>query len=154
MSDLRRKQESDMKEPLPGRLPTVAFGTTPDVQSHLAELVATGVKRATTSVLAAYQAEGETLPEPGELATVVDGAGQPVCTIRTTLVEIRRYADIDADHACAEGEGDRTVQGWQAAHQPFLAEVCASLGITFDDELELVLETFQVIDPAASVTTP
>ena len=138
----------------PGQLPTVAFGTTPQMQSHLAERVAAGVKRATTSVLAAYRAAGEPLPEPGELATVVDGAGQAVCTIRTTHVEIRRYGDIEADHADAEGEGDRTLQAWYDAHQPVLAEVCASLGITFGDDLELVLETFHVIDPTTSVTTP
>ena len=28
-------------------------------------------------------------------ATVLDGAGQAVCTIRTTHVEIRRYADLE-----------------------------------------------------------
>jgi uncharacterized protein YhfF len=143
-----------MNAPRQGQLPTVAFGTTPQMQTHLAELVATGVKRATTSVLAAYQAEGEPLPEPGELATVVDGDGQVVCTIRTTRVEFRRYADIDADHAYAEGEGDRTLRAWQAAHEPFLAEACAALGIDFNDDLELVLETFHVVDSSATVTTP
>jgi uncharacterized protein YhfF len=135
-----------MNGPPPGQPPSVAFGVTREQQDELAELIANGVKHATTSVLAAYRAEGEPPPEPGELATVIDGAGRPVCTIRTTQVEIRRYRDVDEAHAHAEGEGDRTLPSWRAAHRPFLAEVCASLGIAFGDDLELVLESFEVVD--------
>jgi uncharacterized protein YhfF len=132
---------------LPGRPPAVTFGVTAEQQDELARLIASGRKRATTSVLAAYRAEGEPLPEPGDLAVVADGSGRPVCTIRTIDVEIRRYGDVDARHAAEEGEGDGTLEGWRSAHQPFLTAICAALAIPLDDDLELVLERFRVVAP-------
>lgn len=79
----------------------------------------------------------------------MDGTGQAVCTSRTTHVEIRHYADIDQAHAGAEGEGDRTLSSWQRDHRPFLDDVCDTLGIPFDADLELVLDRFDVVDPPA-----
>lgn len=127
-------------DPVP--LPAVSFGTSPRQADELAALVASGTKQATTSVLAAYRAEAEPVPAVGDVAVVVDGSGLAVCTIRTTSVEVRRYADVDAEHAHAEGEGDRTLSHWRRAHERFLADVCAELDVPFDDDLELVLERF------------
>jgi uncharacterized protein YhfF len=127
-----------------GPLPAVAFGADQPTADALAALVAAGVKTATTSVLAAYHHEQEPLPQPGDQAIVVDGSGRPVAVIEVTEVRVRRYGDIDEAHAHAEGEGDRTLAGWRAAHEPFLDDTCAGLGQPYDDNLELVCERFTV----------
>lgn len=127
-------------------LPAVAFGTDPATADVLARLVAAGVKTA-TSVAAAYDADGEPLPAVGDRSVVMDGSGSPVAVIEITEVDVRRYGDIDRAHAHAEGDGDRTLAGWRKAHESFLDDVCADLGLPFDDELLLVCERFVVVWP-------
>jgi uncharacterized protein YhfF len=130
-----------------GPLPAVAFGTQRAVADELAALIAAGVKTATASVAAAYEAEGEPLPRVGDRSVVVDGSGSPVAVIEVQSVEVRRYGDIDTAHAHAEGEGDRTLTAWRAAHEAFLDDVCAELGLPFDDDLLLICERFVVTWP-------
>jgi uncharacterized protein YhfF len=130
-----------------GPLPEVIFGADRATADTLAGLVAAGMKTATTSVLAAYHAEQEPLPRTGDRAVVVNGSSQPVAVIKVTAVHVCRYGDVDEAHAHAEGEGDRTLSGWRAAHEPFLDDVCADLGLPFDDDLQLVCEQFTVVWP-------
>ena len=115
----------------------------PDVATELAALVAVGTKRATTGLLHEYESEGETLPQPGDLWIVTDGAGTPICVTRTTSVELRRYADVDEAFAFEEGENDKTLAGWRAAHEWYFA----SIGQPVEDETMLVLERFEKLWP-------
>jgi uncharacterized protein YhfF len=119
-------------------------------RKRLADLVAGGIKRATTSVLAAYEDENEPLPTAGDHAVVIDGFGNDICINRTTRVEIRAYAEIVEAHASSEGEGDRTLLSWRVEHDPLLRDICGMLDIVFGGDLELVLEAFEVVDQRAS----
>ncbi len=67
------------------------FGNTVEMATELGLLVRDGPKRATASLRAAYDA-GEPMPEPGDLSIILDGAGEPLCVIRTTGVEVRAFA--------------------------------------------------------------
>jgi uncharacterized protein YhfF len=93
-----------------------AFGPDgdPELQIHLAHLAASGTKRATTSILDDYA--DEPLPRPGDYCVILDGSGRPTCIVRTTRVEVRRFGDVDAAFADAEGEGDRTLSYWRRSH--------------------------------------
>ena len=102
-----------------------------------------GRKRATTGLLAEYEEEAEPLPVAGALWVITDGTGAPVSVIRTTSVEIRRWADVDEAFAFEEGENDRTLTGWRDAHAWYFA----SIGRPVEDDTQLVLERFETIWP-------
>ena len=122
-----------------------AFGdpSLPDLATELALLVRDGPKRATTGVVSEYEDEAEKLPEPGDLSAILDGEGQPVCVIRTTAVEIRRFGVVDEAFAWDEGEGDRTLEWWRRAHVWFLEQQ----GIRVDGDTQMVLEHFELLWP-------
>lgn len=124
-----------------------AFGwdTDPDMQTALGRLVVDGDKRATTAVLADYEDEGEPLPRPGEHSVILDGHGVPLCIIRTTAVEVRRFGDVDEAFAHREGEGDRSLAWWREAH---IAAFGRAGRVVVDDTL-VVLETFDLVWPRA-----
>ena len=122
-----------------------AFGleSEPDMATELGKLVRDGPKRATTSVLAEYEAEGEALPEVGEYSVILDGAGEPLCIICTTQVEVKRMGDVDEEFAWDEGEGDRSLSWWRQAH----VDAFRAGGYPVDDDTELVLERFDLVWP-------
>lgn len=126
-----------------------AFGdeSCPDLATELAWLVRKGPKRATTGLAAEYEAEGEPFPRPGDLSVILDGGGEPVCVIRTTKVETRRFGEVDEGFAWAEGEGDRTLAWWRDAHLRFYA----ARGISVDDHSLMVLEHFELLWPLPQI---
>ncbi len=123
-----------------------AFGgdDTPALATELALLVRDGPKRATTGLLADYEREGEALPQVGEHSVILDGAGEPVCIIRTTRVEIVAFGEVDEEFAWVEGEGDRSLEYWREAHVRFFAHE----GTTISDADLVVLERFELVWPA------
>jgi molybdenum cofactor guanylyltransferase len=118
------------------------FGSDPETATELGLLVRDGPKRATASLRSAYE-PGEALPAEGELSVILDGAGAPLCVIRTTGVEIRRFGDVDEEFAWTEGEGDRSLAHWRRAHVEFFA----SQGVDVSDDDEVVLERFELLWP-------
>lgn len=125
-----------------------AFGdpSLPDLATELALLVRDGPKRATASLASEYEEEGEKLPEAGDLSLILDGEGEPVCVIRTTKVEVRRFGDVDEAFAWDEGEGDRTLDWWRRAHLWFFEQQ----GVPVDDDTDMVLERFELLWPSSA----
>jgi uncharacterized protein YhfF len=119
------------------------FGDTPELADELAELVIHGPKRATAGLLAASEADGDAVPVEGGYSVVTDGAGKPVCVIRTSKVVVQRLGDIDAAFAWDEGEGDRSLAYWRAAHHDFFGRS----GITYDEDSPVVCERFALVYP-------
>lgn len=116
----------------------------PTLMTDLGLLVRDGPKRATTTIAAALAADGEPIPAIGDHSVVLDGRGLPLCIIRTTAVETRRFGEVDAAFAWDEGEGDRTLPGWRAAHLRFFE----SIGTPVDDATTVVLERFVKVWPS------
>lgn len=112
----------------------------PDMATELALLVRDGPKRAT----AGLADDSDPVSNVGDLSVILDGAGSPVCVIRTTEVRIRRFAEVDEAFAWDEGEGDRTLQWWREAHKGFFER----LGETMDDDTLMVLERFELLWPS------
>lgn len=108
-----------------------------------AELVLAGRKRATAPCLAELELAGEAIPRPGDLAVVTNWAGEAQAIIRTSAVEIKRFADVDEDFARAEGEGDGTLAWWREAHRAYYQRVLAGSGHAAGDDLEIVCEHFE-----------
>lgn len=121
------------------------FGDSPQMAEELGALIASGVKTATCSALWEWQAEGNPIPAPGLTSIILNGAGEPLCIIETIEVNIRRYDEVDADFARAEGEGDLSLGFWREAHKKFFSRVLPKFGREFSEDMPLVCERFQVI---------
>ena len=122
-----------------------AFGgdDTPELATELGLLVRDGQKRATTARLDSFEAEDEPFPQVGAYGVILDGAGQPVCIIRTTQVDTKPFGEVDEEFAWVEGEGDRSLAYWRAAHERFFADEGTPIS---DDDL-VVLERFELVWP-------
>lgn len=123
---------------------------------HCARLVAQGIKRATSSALLAYRIAREPLPQPGHLVIVTDWSGVAKAIIRTHTVTLRRFADVSARFAWLEGEGDRSLTAWRAAHRAFWQRTLADTGHKVDDDFKVVCEEFDavLIASASPIATP
>ncbi len=130
------------KSGIDGEYDAWAFGDDADC---LAELVKTGIKTATSSLLLFYELEDEPLPQPGEYNIILDSNDEAVCIIRTTNVYTVPFDQVSEEHACREGEGDRTLKYWRSVHRKFFLEELKEIGKTFDEGLEVVCEEFEVV---------
>ena len=76
---------------------------------------------------------------------ILDGAGEPLCVIRTTDVEIRPFGQVDERYAWVEGEGGRSLRSWRGAHIRFFT----AAGNVVDEARPVVLETLELVWPVA-----
>ena len=119
-----------------------AFGHDPAMADDLGRLVRDGPKRATTSLLSWYEGDdAEPMPTVGALSVILDGSERPLCVIRTTAVEVRAFGLVDDAFAWVEGEGDRSLAYWRAAHIDFFA----SEGRPVTEDTPVVLDTFELL---------
>ena len=121
------------------------FGDNPALADELGALVLEGKKTATCSALWEWEAEGNPVTTAGSFWIVLDGSGAPLCIVETVEVAFRRYVEVDAAFAYAEGEGDRSLEYWRAAHQRFFTRTLAAIGREFATDMPLVCERFRVV---------
>ena len=121
------------------------FELTEKACNELLDLVLQGKKRATSSSLASFRAEGTAVAKEGELSVITDWDGHPRCVIRTTKVRVIPYKDIPFGLARLEGEDD-TLASWRKRHEAFFREEGKLLGYTFSEDMEVVFEEFEVVE--------
>ena len=121
------------------------WGDSPEMADELGALIAQGTKTGTCSALWEWEAEGNPIPEVGLITIALDGHGEPLCIVETVEISIRKYNEVDADFARAEGEGDLSLEYWRAAHKRFFTRVLSKFGREFSEEMPLVCERFRVI---------
>lgn len=130
---------------LPAETPEAwAFGATPEHADGLVELVLAGTKRATASSMWDCEHVGEAIPVPGELSIILDGRDAPRALIETMAVDVVPFDEVTADHARAEGEGDRTLAAWRDIHERFWRDHSEDPR-GFDPQMPVVCETFRVL---------
>jgi uncharacterized protein YhfF len=127
------------------RYDVFAFGDSAELADELSALVVHGPKRATAGLLSDFGPDGEPLPEAGVYSVVLDGRDRPVCVIRTTEVVVKPVGAVDAAFAWDEGEGDRTVDWWLAAHRAFFTRDLERRGLPYSDDLPAVFERFELV---------
>lgn len=120
------------------------FGDSKELADGLAELVLCGVKGATAGAVWEYEAEGQRLPQPGDLSIVIDWIGSPKCVIETKLVEVMPFRNVTAEFAAAEGEGDGSLAFWREEHKRFFGRECAAAGIEFTENMLVVCQRFSI----------
>lgn len=127
--------------------PAWSFGDSPALADDLLALTLRGEKTAMASALWEFEIDGDPLPQPGELAIILDGAGAPRALIRTTEVEIVPFKDVSPEHAALEGEGDRSLDYWRAEHERAWRGSLASTPYDFDTKMPVVCERFELLSP-------
>jgi uncharacterized protein YhfF len=122
-----------------------SFGKTAEQADELAELVRTGTKTATSMLLWELEAEGRPLWRVGDRATVLDGAGRPVCVIETTELAVKPLNAVDDKFARDYGEGDRSLAWWRRVMLTYYSEIAERLGKHPSEDMLLICERFRVV---------
>ncbi|NHI15954.1 ASCH domain-containing protein [Microbacterium excoecariae] len=120
------------------------FGATAAHADGLLALVLAGTKTGTAGYLWEYEQTGETVTRVGDLDVILDGSGTPRAVIETTAVEVVPFREVTAEHAFAEGEGDRTLASWRDIHRRFY-ENYVDVDRPFDETMPIVCERFRVV---------
>lgn len=124
------------------RYPTATrtgFGDSADLSARLLALIVSGRKTATCGALRDYLAEGDPIPQAGNLRIAEDWQGRPVLVYQVTEATIRRFSEVPQDFAPAEAEG--SFADWQQAHRDFFARTGG-----FSDDLQVVCERFRLVE--------
>lgn len=141
----------------PQALAVMEFAFPGPLRDALVASALSGTKTTTTGLLAEYRSAGESLPAPGLRQSVVNSAGDVVGVVETTAVEVVRLADVPLQHALDEGEGHSSLALWRRVHEQFwctaqFREILDDPGFVPDDDTEVVLERFTVIEKFESVS--
>ena len=118
--------------------------------NHLAELTLNGTKRATAGSLWSYEAEGEAIPQPGDLSIIINWQEEPVCIIETLQVDITPFNEVSEEFAAVEGEGDGSLAYWKKVHWEFFSREMETLGREVVENMPVVCERFRVIFPSGN----
>jgi histidinol-phosphate aminotransferase len=124
---------------------TWQFGYGVEQGDRLLALVLSRRKVGTAGALWAYEHDGEPVPSPGDFSVVTDGSGVARCVIRTTVVRVIPFDDVDAEHAAAEGEGDLSLTYWRDVHWRFFARELAGMGMAATHDMPVVCERFELV---------
>ncbi|MGI8883329.1 MAG: ASCH domain-containing protein [Pyrinomonadaceae bacterium] len=122
------------------------FGNNREQAKSLAELVLSGRKQATASLME-YETDVGDGGTVGGYSIVTDFDGNPQCVIVTTEVRALPFREVDAKFAFDEGEGDRTLEYWRTAHTKFFIECCRELNIEFDESMMICCKRFKKLFP-------
>ena len=112
---------------------------------RLASLCLAGIKTATSSVYETFELDEMKVPEEGDYSIILDSDEVPLFIIKDTKVEIKKFAEIEAEFAEKEGEGDQSLEGWKKIHQKEFEKKCEEYGIEFSEDTLILCEEFEVV---------
>jgi len=124
-----------------------SFGDNPELADELLELVLTGKKTGTATLVIELERKGEKMPEVGDYNIILDGKGKPTAIIRTTSVEIKPFNEVEEAFAYSEGEDDRTLESWRREHWKYWTRVGQKLGFAMKEDLLVICENFELVYP-------
>lgn len=124
------------------------FGDSERLADELLACVLEGEKRATSSLVAEYIAEGQQLPRIGSHWIACDGRGAPRAILRSVEMRLGVFLSADARFAFDEGEDDRSLESWRIEHRRYWTRISAALGREWsENDDEIVFERFSVAWP-------
>jgi uncharacterized protein YhfF len=130
----------------PGPVRVDGYGDSPELSEHLLSLIRQGGKRAGTGLLWAQEADNEPMPRPGDIEIVVDHRDEPVFVTRLTRVAVVPFAEVTAEYAAIEGEGDGSLEFWRRVHWDFFSRECRRLGREPSESMPVVCCEFEVLN--------
>lgn len=123
------------------------FGNNQKMAQELAELVISGKKWATASLVTVNNLQPENAPIDNGYSVVTDFTGNPMCIIQTTEIRILPFDEVDAQFAFDEGEGDQTLEDWREGHWRYFTQEAAELGLEFNEKSLVACERFLLLYP-------
>jgi len=123
------------------------FGNSSEMARELAELVLSGKKKATASLVAVNEITPEIAPVDAGYSVVTDFEGNPQCVIQTTEIRQLPFGEVDAQFAFDEGEGDRTLEYWRDVHWRYFTKEAAELDLEFNEKSLICCERFRLLFP-------
>lgn len=119
----------------------LGLGTPGDLRTWLNDLVMSGAKTGTASLLEYdYHAENEELEHVGERLALVDDNDGRLAEVEVTAVEVVRFNEVTWEFAESEGEGFRSVEHWAETHRRFWS----AAGYEVHDNTEVVCMSFRL----------
>lgn len=55
------------------------------------------------------------------------------------------FCEITESHAFKEGEGDKSLSYWRKVHEEFFENALERKGLSFDEQMKVVCEEFEVL---------
>jgi uncharacterized protein YhfF len=120
------------------------FGDHAALADSLLDLVLSGRKRATSSLVGDLGAEP--LPRIGVHWIVCDSTGAPRAILRTTELRLGSFLSVTESFAFDEGEDDRSRESWMTEHRRFWKRAVDD----WSGEEEVLFERFRVVYPPES----
>jgi uncharacterized protein YhfF len=68
-------------------------------------------------------------------------------------VDVLPFAEVSAEFAAVEGEGDGSLSFWRQVHRDYFTRECQRYGRTFDEQMLVACERFEVVYPPARPIT-
>jgi len=121
------------------------IGNSEESANEGAQLILSGKKTTTSSLLWEYENLRKPLPEVGSLSILENGKGEAVCVVETTWLEVVPLEKIDAGFAIAYGEWGSTLAEWQQNAWRYYSAQCQQLGREPTLQMPLVCERFRVV---------
>jgi uncharacterized protein YhfF len=154
VADLVAKLRSQGVEFPPGPIRVDGYGDSPELSKALLSLIRKGGKKAGTSLLWAIEAEGDSVPEVGQIEIVVDHQNEPALITRITAVEVIPFSDVTAEYAAQEGEGDGSLEYWRTVHWAFFKRECKQIGREPSETMPVVCSVFEVLQMLSNEASP
>lgn len=139
---LKRAQAALPNENIPDDLVCEQFGDSPELAQELLDLILEGKKTATCGAVWEYEAEGISIPRPGDVWLTGDRDNKPTCLLRVETVNIVPFNHVTHDFSFLEGEDDRSHESWQREHERYFRRVLPKIGKDFDPSMDLVTVVF------------
>ncbi|MES2657975.1 MAG: ASCH domain-containing protein [Verrucomicrobiota bacterium] len=127
-----------------GRVRLDLYGDSEALSEELLELIRRGRKRAGTSLLWAMEAEGDPLPQAGDVEVVLDHRHEPALVTRIMEVRVLPFDEVTAEYAAIEGEGDGSLEHWRQAHWDFFCRDCKRVGLEPTRRMPVICSIFEV----------
>ena len=122
-----------------------SWGNSPELADRIAELIASGVKTTTSSLLWSQQKEKWRLEEPGDKSIVLDSHKNPVCIVEIEQVYIKPFDEVDEEFVYNYGEGDRTMNFWNKNMWEYYEDECKELGKKAQKNMPMICQVFRVV---------
>ena len=112
---------------------------------QLSGMARDGKKRGTAHMRLHFEHENIRMREPGDCWIVTTVAGEPLCVVRITNVDIKPFDQVGEVFAASEGEGDLSLEYWRGAHIDYFKRQCGQWAHEWRDDDPVVCESFELV---------
>ncbi len=118
---------------------TFRHGDGPALNAEILALIRAGRKTVSCDALAAFEARGEALPQPGRIDIALSWDGAPALAIETLRVDLIPFDRMTETQIPPQGEF-RDLADWRAGYRAYLTR-----SGHFAADALMVVETFRVV---------